>query len=135
MYRHNKNQPQSINLILSAVPEERIKIPSSFFSNGVAVDPPAVSGIVITIVVIDHYACGFEPEGGIARCRNDDPHELREVAVRRRRLRRERFDLPGEGLLAEACRPAEKLARPAVEHGQMRRQVERPAAEYVNGLV
>ena len=41
----------------------------------------------------------------------------------------------GEGVLAEACRPAEKLARPAVEHGQMRRQVERPAAEDVNGLV
>lgn len=84
---------------------------------------------------VERYACGFEPEGGIARCRNDDPHELREVAVRRRRLRRERFDLPGEGLLAESCRTAEKFARPAVEYGQMRRQVERPAAEDVNGLV
>lgn len=74
-------------------------------------------------------------KAGSPDARNDDPHELREVAVRRRRLRRERFDLPGEGLLAEACRPAEKFARPAVEHGQMRRQVERPAAEDVNGLV
>ena len=52
MYRHNKNQPQSINLILSAVPEERIKIPSSFFSNGVAVDPPAVFGVVKAVIVI-----------------------------------------------------------------------------------
>ena len=75
------------------------------------------------------------PADSSRKAGSPDAHELREVAVRRRRLRRECFDLPGEGLLAEACRPAEKLARPAVEHGQMRRQVERPAAEDVNGLV
>ena len=38
---------------MRAVPEERIKIPSPFFSDGVTVDPPAVFGVVIAVVVID----------------------------------------------------------------------------------
>ena len=52
MYRHNKNQPQSIKLILRAVPYERIKIPPPFFSDGIAIDPPAVFGVVKAVIVI-----------------------------------------------------------------------------------
>ena len=37
----------------SAIPYERIKIPSPFFSDGIAIDPPAVFGVVIAVVVID----------------------------------------------------------------------------------
>ena len=38
---------------MKAVPEERIKIPSSLFSDGVAVDPSAVFGVVKAVIVID----------------------------------------------------------------------------------
>ena len=37
----------------SAIPYERIKIPSSLFSDGIAVDPSAVFWVVIAVVVID----------------------------------------------------------------------------------
>ena len=37
----------------SAIPYERIKIPSSLFSDGIAIEPPAVFGVVIAVVVID----------------------------------------------------------------------------------
>ena len=36
-----------------AVPYERIKIPSPFFSDGIAIDPPSIGGMVITVIVID----------------------------------------------------------------------------------
>ena len=37
----------------SAIPYERIKIPSSLFSDGIAVDPPAVFGVGKAVTVID----------------------------------------------------------------------------------
>ena len=37
---------------MRAVTEERIKIPSPCFSDWIAVDPPAVFGVVIAVVVI-----------------------------------------------------------------------------------
>ena len=36
----------------SAIPYERIKIPSSLFSDGIAVDPPAVCRIIKAVIVI-----------------------------------------------------------------------------------
>ena len=36
----------------SAIPYERIKIPSSLFSDGIAIDPPAVFGVVKAVIVI-----------------------------------------------------------------------------------
>ena len=38
---------------MSAVTEEGIQIPSSLFSDGVTVDPPSVSGVVIAVIVIN----------------------------------------------------------------------------------
>jgi len=38
---------------LSAVAEEGIKIPSTLFSDGIAIDPPAVFGVVIAVIIIN----------------------------------------------------------------------------------
>ena len=51
--RQVKSQAIPIPLIYCIISNERIKIPSPFFSDGIAVDPPAVFGVVIAVVVID----------------------------------------------------------------------------------
>ncbi|OLA89232.1 MAG: hypothetical protein BHW66_06205 [Akkermansia sp. 54_46] len=42
----------NIKTINRVIPYERIRIPSSLFSDGVAVDPPAVFGVVKAVIVI-----------------------------------------------------------------------------------
>ena len=51
--RQVKSQAIPIPLIYCIISNERIKIPSSLFSDGIAIDPPAVFGVVIAVVVID----------------------------------------------------------------------------------
>ena len=51
--RQVKSQAIPIPLIYCIISNERIKIPSSLFSNGIAIDPPAVFGVVKAVIVID----------------------------------------------------------------------------------
>ena len=50
--RQVKSQAIPIPLIYCIISNERIKIPSSLFSNGIAIDPPAVFGVVKAVIVI-----------------------------------------------------------------------------------
>ena len=50
--RQVKSQAIPIPLIYGIISNERIKIPSSLFSNGIAIDPPAVFGVVKAVIVI-----------------------------------------------------------------------------------
>ena len=50
--RQVKSQAIPIPLIYCIISNERIKIPSPFFSDGIAVDPPAVCRIIKAVIVI-----------------------------------------------------------------------------------
>ncbi|OLA89792.1 MAG: hypothetical protein BHW66_04780 [Akkermansia sp. 54_46] len=66
--RQVKSQAIPIPLIYCIISNERIKIPSSLFSNGIAIDPPAVFGVVKAVIVIGGPLDGLDESSGAGGC-------------------------------------------------------------------